>query len=149
LEQLAERARQALGAAVARRIEAALDSAAELSAEDLLLAPALVMAHPSRERRIAALASAVRERFWSAPLPGSRWARAFACEEPSVDFLPTDDDGVRADVDALLRGLPRPPRDERGRPAAQPIPERVAFSCGMGHISSGGERFLLAYVDEP
>jgi len=149
LEQLAARAREALGAGAARRIEAALDSSAELSHDELLLAPALVLVHTSRERRIAQLASAVRERFWSAPLPGSRWATGYGCARATVDFLPTDDDGVRADVDAMMNGLPRPPRDERGRPAARPIPERAGFMCGMGHFSIGGERFLLAYVDEP
>jgi len=149
LEQLVERARQALGAADVRRIEAALGSSAELSAEDLLLAPALVLAHPSRERRIPALASAVRERFWSTALPGSRWASSHGCGVASVEYLPTDSAGVRADIDALLNGAPRPPRDERGRPVATSYVPPLGVLCGMGYAGSDGERFLLAYVDEP
>lgn len=149
LEQLVERARQALGAAYVRRIEAALKSSAELSAEDLLLAPALVLAHPSRERRIPALASAVRERFWSAPLPGSRWASSHGCGVALVEYLPTDSAGVRADIDAILNGAPRPSRDELGRPVATSYAHPLGVLCGMGYAGPDGERFLLAYVDEP
>lgn len=152
LARRAKQARAALPAALCQRVDAALTKNERLAPEDLQVAAALVLAHPKWPQRVATLAQAVRGGLASRPPLGSRWVSSHGCGVSSVEYLPTDDDGVRMDIAAILDGAPRPPRDERGRPVAashDPSVASLGVLCGMGYAGPDGERFLLAYVDEP
>lgn len=149
LARRAKQARAALPPAVCQRVDAALTNNEKLAPEDLQVAAALVLAHPKWPQRVAALAQAVRGGLASRPPLGSRWASDRGCGVESVEYLPTDDAGVRMDIAAILDGAPRPPRDERGRPVATSYVPPLGVLCGMGYAGPDGERFLLAYVDEP
>lgn len=152
LARRAKQARAALSPALCERVDLALTNNNRLAPEELQVAAALVLAHPKSPQRVAALAQAVRSGLSSRPPLGSRWVSSYGCGVSSVEYLPTDSAGVRADIDAILEGAPRPPRDERGRPVAAPyVPSTSSLGvlCGMGYAGPDGERFLLAYVDEP
>jgi hypothetical protein len=149
LRRRAASARQALPLEFQRALVERMDAGDTLPADELIRGAALVLSHRRWRDHLEVLAVRHRSELLTRPLPGSRWAQTQECAKSTVEFLPTDDDGVRFDLDALVTGEPRPPRDARNRPLAQPLPERAGFACGMARRSDISDRFLLSYTDEP
>jgi hypothetical protein len=149
LRRRAASARKALPLEFQRRLVERMDAGDTLPADELIRGAALVLSHRRWRDHVEVLAVRHRSELLARPLPGSRWAQTQGCANSTVEFLPTDDDGVRFDLDALVTGAPRPSRDARNRPLAQPLPERAGFACGMARRSDISDRFLLSYTDEP
>jgi hypothetical protein len=151
LVKTVEQARRVLPQAWVVEFEAKLARNRSLSDADLLRGAPLALASGRAADSSARLAALMRDALSRRSIRGARWARYGGCGYSEVEELPDDSALVRDDLVRLSLGRSLLSRDEFGWPLAGPSPDfrPLMTLCGMAHVPTLSEKFLMVYTQEP